>query len=567
MTLSFPKTVEAFQNLSWSQIEPYYHDLATRPINPSSIEGWLSDWSRLRELLYETHQRLYVSTTRNTADPQAEKRFSSFLDDIFPPAQAADQKLKTRLLGCGLEPPGFEMPLKNMRAEADLFRDANLPLLAEELKLSMEYDRIIGAQTVKWEGREVTLQQLLPVYQDPDRSKREQAWRLATERQLADRKGINDLWARFMDLRYKLAVNAGRADYRAYRWQQLLRFDYTPADCYNFHRAIEEVVVPAASRVYEKRRKRLGLERLRPWDLNVDPLDRPPLQPYRTLAELEDKTEAIFRGLDPQLGEYFAIMRREGLLDLDNRKGKAPGGYCTEYPATRRPFIFMNAVGLHVDVQTLFHEGGHAFHTFERSRLPYHQQRHVGEEFGEVASMAMEHLGGDYLPARLGGFYSDGEAARARIQHLESDLTFWPYMAVVDAFQHWAYEKHARATDPTNCDAKWAELYQRFMVGVDWGGLEDAMRTGWQRRLHIHENPFYYVEYGMASLGAVQIWHNATKNRAQAVADYRKALSLGGTVPLPELYRAAGAKFSFDARTINQAVDLIEETIETLEAV
>jgi oligoendopeptidase F len=384
---------------------------------------------------------------------------------------------------------------------------------------------------------------------------------------LADRAAINELWQKFLSLRQQLAANAGCVDYRTFRWQQLLRFDYTPADCLSFHAAIEEVVVPAATRIYEKRRRRLGLESLRPWDLNVDPSGYSPLRPFQDVEAFQSKTAAIFRQVDPQLGAYFEAMIQDNLLDLANRKNKAPGGYCTEFATTKQPFIFMNAVGIHDDVQTLLHEGGHAFHVFETRQLPYFQQLQVGMEMAEVASMAMELLASPYLAEAAGGFYSEAEAARARIEHLEGIIQFWPYMAVVDAFQHWVYEYPAAATDPANCDAQWSALWGRFMPGVDWSSLEPEMVTGWQRKAHIFDVPFYYVEYGLAQLGAVQVWRNAIADQTGAVASYRRALSLGATASLPELYAAAGAKFAFDAATLRQAVNLMEETIASLEAV
>src|SRR4030042_5331652 len=289
------------------------------------------------------------------------------------------------------------------------------------------------------------------------------------KRKLADRENLNQMWVRMLELRYRIAASAGFKDYRLYRWKELLRFDYTPEDCTQFQRAIERVVVPARSRIYEKRKKQLGLAPLRPWDLYVDPLGRDPLKPYQTIAELEDKVSAIFHKIDPELGKYFEIMRSQGLLDLENRKGKAPGAYCNNYDMVRLPFIFENAVGLHTDVATLLHEGGHAFHVFEEAHLPYYQQLQVGMEFGEVASMAMEFLSSPYLVASDGGFYSEKDAARARIEHLEESLLFWPYMAVVDGFQHWAYTNQVAALNPDNCDRMWSELWERYMIGVDWG--------------------------------------------------------------------------------------------------
>lgn len=565
MFSSLPQTVPDLLKWQWSDIEPYFHDLATRTLTAPSVHAWLADWSALDERLGEMYARLSLAKTQNTADKDAEHAYNAFLDNIFPNAEAARQKLREKLLASGLTPHGFELPLKKMRASAELFREQNLPLLTQEQKLVSQYEKIIGAQTVEWDGKEVTIAQLRPVYQHPDRATRERAWRLALTRQLADRQAINDLWREFLTLRRQIATNADQPDYRAYKWQQLHRFDYTPADCRTFQRAIETAVVPAAQRIYERRRKRLGVETLRPWDVDVDPLGRAPLKPFNTGDELKGIAASIFNRVDATLGGYFETMVRENLLDLENRKNKAPGAYCTNFPMSKRPFIFQNAVGLHSDLQTILHESGHAFHNFERYALPYVQQRQVGMEFAEVASMAMELLASPYLAKNQGGVYSDADAARARVEHLESEILFWPYMAVVDAFQHWVYENPDAAMDAAHCDAEWTRLWNRFMVGVDWSGLEQEMMTGWHRKLHIHEVPFYYVEYGLAQLGAVQVWGNALRDQARAVADYRRALALGGTVSLPDLYATAGARFAFDATTLQRAVALMEQVIDQLE--
>jgi len=552
----------------WEQFESYYQALLAHPLDSGCVEGWLLDWTRLADLIGEVYARLSVAVTLDTTDPDAERRFNAFLDRVHPQALAVDQQLKEKLLASGLEPAGFAVPLRKMRTEAALFRHENLPLLSQERKLASEYNKIIGTQTVTWEGEELTLQQLRLALQSPERAQRQRAWRLAAGRQLADRAAISELWGRFMHLRGRLADNAGFPSYLDYRWQQMLRLDYTPQDGRQFQQAIEDVVVPAATRMYEKRRARLGVERLRPWDLDQDlyPLDLPPLPAYGGLQDLPAKAEAAFRRVDPQLGDYFHILRAEGLLDLDNHKGKAPGAYCTAYAVLKRPFIFMNGVGLASDVRTILHESGHAFHNYERLRLPYFQQRIPGLEFAEVASMAMELLASPYLDAQPDGFYAPDHAQRFRIAHLEHILAFWPYMAVVDAFQHWVYTHHILASDPGRCDAVWLELWQRYLPGVDWSGLDEEAMTGWQRKQHIHRYPLYYIEYGLAQLGAVQVWHNAQDDPAQALSLYRQALRLGGTATLPELYRAAGARFAFDAGTLGEAVGLVEATIEGLEA-
>jgi oligoendopeptidase F len=567
MFTQLTKKATDVKDWTWDQYQPYIQDLLDRPLTSDTVQAWLGDWTHISGLIYEVFTRLELDVTCDTQDEEAERRFNAFLDGIYQPSLAADQRLKEKLLASGLEPAGMEIPLRNMRAEVELFSEANLPLLSEERKLGNEYAKIIGGQTVELDGKEFTISQLRPIYLENDRARRERAWRLAAERQLADRQAINENWVKLYDLRQQLAANAGKPDYRAYKWQDYKRFDYTPEDCIRFHAAIEEVVVPAAQRIYEKRRERLGLDRLRPWDLNVDPLGRAPLRPFSRVDELVEGTGRIFDQVDPQLGAYFNLMRQENLLDLENRKGKAPGAYCTEFFMERRPFIFENAVGMHDDVQTLLHEGGHAFHVFESSHLPYLQQSQVGMEFAEVASMSMELLASPYITQEKGGFYSSQDAARARIEHLEGNLLFWPYMAVVDAFQHWAYTHPEAARIPEACDDAWAGLWDRFMSGVDWSGLEEEKKTGWHRKLHIHTVPFYYVEYGLAQLGAFQVFRNARQDQAQAVAAYRQALALGGTAPLPELFSTAGARFAFDAATLGQAVEIAEQVFEELEAV
>ncbi len=573
MRKDLPNTPQEIISWSWPEIEPHYQELEARRLTETNVDAWLAQWSAIGERIDEMYSRLSVATSTNTADKDADERMNGFLDGVFPKVLAVEQKLKEKLLASGLRPRGFEIPLRNMQAEADLYRDSNLSLLAEQQKLAIEYDKLYGAQTVKWEGQEITLQRLALNFQKPDRLLREKAWHLKAERQLADRPATNTLWKKFMKVRSRIAGNAGKPSFREYAWQQKLRFDYTPDDCKSFARAILEVVVPAASRIYEKRRRMLGLDTLRPWDL-VDgwynrptmPVSHAQLKPFATIDELKAGVSSIFHHIDPVLGGYFDSTMADGRADLENRKNKAPGAYCTSYTCIRKPFIFVNAVGTHDDVMTTLHESGHAFHVYETARIPYIQQLAVPMEFAEVASMGMELLASPFITRAYGGFYTEAEAALARIEHLEGMILFWPFMAVVDSFQQWVYEHPRSGASPDACDRKWGELWDRFIPGVDWTGLEEVKVTGWHRKQHIHEVPFYYVEYGLAQLGAVQIFGNALKDQHKAVADYRKALSLGGMVALPKLFKTAGARFAFDAPTLGFAVDLMEKVIGELEA-
>ncbi len=570
MQNTLPTTTAEFMNWSWSQIEPVYAELLARPLTDDNVAEWLKDWTQLACLLSEANNRLEIATTVNTEDKDAVTRLQNFMVKIVEPAAIQEQKMKEKLLSSELEPVGFENALRNMVTEAEIFREANVPLVTQERELAIQYNQIVGAQTVVWEGQELTITQLKLKLQTVDRGLREAVWKAIAERRLADRPTLNELWTKFLPLREQMAKNAGYTNFRDLRWKQFKRFDYTPDDCITFHNAIEKVVVPAATRIYERQRQKLGVDTLRPWDLDRDdvyPPSRPPLRPFQTIEELVSKADTILHKVDPELGDYFTIMRKEGLLDLDNRKGKGPGGYQAGLVQSKRPFIFMNAVGIQDDVQTLMHEAGHAFHLFEALKLPYSQQWEYTSEIAEVASMSMELLTAPYLAASEGGYYTPQEAARAEIEHLEQNILFWPFMAVVDAFQHWVYSNPKDSIDPAKCDAQWGKLWARFIPGVDWSGLEDSRVTGWHRKLHIFQIPFYYVDYGLAQVGALQVWRNSLKDKAQAIRDYKAALALGDTKPLPELFAAAGAKFAFDADTLGELVELSEKRIHELEQV
>ena len=551
---------------SWDNYIPFFDYLEDFNLTLENVSDWMKYWSDLSELIGEVGTSVYIATTVDTADEEAKARFHKFLEEISENASSRNQGLKIKFIKSEVSPDNFDIPLRGMKSEVDLFSEKNLPLLTSDAKLSKEYDAIIGSQTVKWNDNEVTLTQLSPVMLETDRDKREKAWKLAANRRIEDRKSINEIWEKVLKIRMSIAKNSGHEDYRAWRWEYLKRFDYTPEDCLTFHNSIEKVIVPLADKLLKNRKEAMGLDKLKPWDLSVDIFGREALAPFKDAEELEEKCHSIFNSVNPDLGKHFQIMREKKLLDLGNRKGKAPGGYCTEYPFQRLPFIFMNAVGTHSDVQTMIHEGGHAFHVFESADLPYSSQRDVGMEFAEVASMAMELLASPFLTEKDGGFYTKADSARARIEHLEKIIMFWPYMAVVDAFQHWAYTNPVKVLNSDNCDSEWTKLWKRFQMSehIDYSGCEDIIATGWHNKLHIYHVPFYYVEYGMAQLGSIQIWGNSLKNEKKAIQDYRKALSLGGNATLPELYEAAGAKFSFDDKTLEYAADLIEEQIKDL---
>jgi oligoendopeptidase F len=567
--LPIPNMPFAIDTSRWDEFQIPYDALRAQPLDTQNIHVWLHKWSELNKIVEEIGAIAYIETTLDTTNKETEEAFLNFVENIEPGFRRADQTLKEKLLafvddGGELEPE-LGVPFRKIQNQAQIFRDANIPLITELAKLGNEYDKITGGLKVEWDGEEKNLNQLDSLLRDRDRLVREKAWRTIMGLWQSQRETLNDLYAKMVGLRHQIAQNAGMPDFRAYTFRAMDRFDYTPEDSIRFHEAIETVVVPAAERVNERRRQKLGLDRLRPWDVDVDPTLSPPLQPYRGQDELIQGSLNILTKVDQALAREFAVMAEENLLDLDTRAGKALGGYCSSLVMRRRPYIFMNGDGKHDDVQTLLHEAGHAFHAFAGFQLSYIWQMEVPLEFCEVASMAMELLSAPYLTSRDGGFYTPEEAARARIEHLSGILNFLPYMAVVDAFQHWVYTHPQAALDAAHCDRTWDALWLRFKPGVDWSGFEMERMTGWHRKLHIFQVPFYYIEYGMAQVGALQVWRNALRDQAQAVETYRQALALGGTKSLPELYAAAGAEFRFDRPMLSELVALIEQTLEELE--
>lgn len=553
----------------WETFKSRYEHLLAAPLDEANLPEWLKEWSDLNRLVEEAGAIIYIESTLDTTDPAREKAFLTYVEDVEPHFRRADQALKERLLAQAVADdalgPEMAVPLRRMRNQAELYREANVPLFTELAKLGNEYDKITGGMKADWEGEEKNLSQLDSLLRRRDRAVRERAWRTIMGLWQGKRDELNALYGRMLALRQQIAENAGLPDFRAYTYRAYNRFDYSPDDSLRFHEAIAAVVVPAARRVYEKKRAQLDLEALRPWDVEVDASGQPPLKPYVGQDALIQGSLNMFEHVDTTLARYLAVMAEEGLLDLDTRAGKALGGYCSSLNWRQRPYIFMNGDGKHDDVQTMLHEAGHAFHAFESYSLPFIWQTDVPMEFCEVASMGMELLAAPYLTKEFNGFYTPAEAARARIEHLSGILTFLPYMAVVDAFQHWVYTHPTLASSAEACDEAWGNLWDRFMQGIDWSGFEAERVSGWHRKLHIFHVPFYYVEYGMAQVGALQVWRNALRDQGEAVATYRHALKLGGTRSLPELFATAGASFRFDEEMLSELVTLIERTLAQLE--
>jgi oligoendopeptidase F len=549
----------------WPRIEPLFDLLEARAPQchtPAQLEQWLLDAGELAAALDEEASRRYIAMTCHTDNEEAEKAHLHFLEQIEPRLKPRQFKLAQVFLA---HPLRSRLPAeryfvfdRSAQWQVELFRPENVPLETEEAKLSQQYQKLSGSLTVRFKGEEQTLVRMGRYLEEPDRAVRQEAWELTAQRRLQEAENFEVIFEQLLKLREQIAHNAGFPNYLRYAFRARGRFDYTPEDCLNFHQAIEGEVMPALRRLQSERRSQLGLPALRPWDLGVDPLNKPPLRPFDKSETLVAGTQDIFNQLDAQMAADFETMRTLRLLDLDNRKSKAPGGYQSTLAESRLPFIFMNAVGLQRDVETILHEAGHAFHALATRPEDLHAYRSAPIEFCEVASMSMELLGNEFLER----FYAPADARRARRDHLEGIVKIFPWIATVDAFQHWIYSHpgHTRAER----QKAWLDLMDRFGGDVDWSGYEEARKNLWHRQLHIFIHPFYYVEYGIAQLGALQVWAQSKKNRAQALADYHRALSLGGSRPLPELFQAAGCRFDFSRQTVQPLIQLVREELAAL---
>ena len=548
---------------TWEAIEPWYKKLLERPIaSPAALEQWLADSGELNAAVAQEGAERYIAMTCQTDDPEREAAHLAFVRDIEPRLKPVQNELRAKYLDsphrAGLPQQRYHVFDRAQANRRALYREANIPRETELAELEQQYQKTIGAMTVFFEGQERTPAQMAPFLEETDRNRRRTAWELVAERRLADRDALDELFDRMVALRVAIAQEAGFANFVDYAFRLRERFDYGVDDTVRFQNAVERVVVPLANDLQEERRRALGLESLRPWDLSVDPLGRPPLRPFSDVDALAEGAESIFDRVDPDLGQQFAYLRAHGLLDLANRKGKAPGGYQTTLEDDRLPFIFMNAVGLDGDVRTLLHEGGHAFHALAARGEPLAAYRESPIEFCEVASMSMELLGAKDLER----FYNDADAKRSYRQLLEGIVLILPWIATVDAFQHWIYIHPGHSRDERR--AAWMSLMDRFGGIVDWSGYEDARAHSWHRQLHIFLYPFYYIEYGIAQLGALQVWRRALGDRAAAVADYRRALAIGGARPLPELFAAAGIRFAFDEGTLEPLMRAVRAELEQL---
>ncbi|RTL57334.1 MAG: M3 family oligoendopeptidase [Sphingobacteriales bacterium] len=558
----FPKD---FTITTWETLEPYFKELLERPINSiGELEQWLKDLSEAEAITNEDACWRQIKMTCDTENKQLEEAFNYFYVEILPKMQPYADKLNRKLVDCPftaqLNKEKYHTYLRGVKKNIELFREENIPIQSELAVLQQHFGTIAGKMTVTVNGQEYTLQQASKFLENEDRNLREEVYRKIFERRLQDKEAMDKLFNQLVEKRNQLAVNAGMSSYTEYRFKELGRFDYTEKECFQFHEAVKQYVLPLVNKIYEDKKKKLGLDTLRPWDIEAHPAGEKPLNPFTTGKDLLEKTIKCFNQLNPFFADCIAKMDQLGHLDLESRKGKAPGGYNCPLAESGAPFIFMNAAGQMDDVTTMVHEGGHAVHSFLAHNLELNAFKDYPMEIAEVASMSMELFSMPYWNT----FFDNEEDLRKAKEHqLERVITIFPWIATIDKFQHWIYANPNHTNEERT--AKWMEILNEFSSGaIDFTGLENYRAITWQKQLHLFEVPFYYIEYGIAQLGAIGMWKQFMENRKKALANYTNALSLGGTKTLVQLFETAGLKFDFSPAHIKTLMEFVHQQMEQI---
>jgi len=554
-----------FNITDWKALEPYFKDLLERKINSvPDLEKWLNDSSELEAVVSEDANWRQIRMTCDTENKELENAFTVFVMEIQPHIQYYADKLNRKLIESPftkeLDHDKYFTYLRNIQKNIDLFREENIPLNSELSVMAQQYGVIAGKMTVRVDGKEYTLQQATKFLESPDRNLREDVYRKINDRRLQDKDELNKLFTSLVQKRNQVARNAGFENYRDFRFKELGRFDYTKEDCIQFHEAARQNIIPLVNEIYKKKKQKLGIDPLRPWDTEAEPEGTIPLTPFKTGEELLQKTLRCLDYVNPFFAECLQQMQKMHRLDLESRKGKAPGGYNCPLPETGAPFIFMNAAGQMGDVTTIIHEGGHAVHSFLTHPLALTGFKEYPMEIAEVASMSMELFSMDHWNVF---FDNEEELKRAKEYQLERVITIFPWIAIIDKFQHWLYENPAHTEEQrTNT---WMEILNEFTSPeIDFSGLDEYRKYGWQRQLHLFEVPFYYIEYGIAQLGAIGLWMQFKKNKNIALNNYIQALSLGGTVTLPQLFQKAGLRFDFSSQYVSELMSFVHNEMKQL---
>jgi len=549
----------------WAGLEPFFKELSDRPLHSkSALEKWLKDLSELEAFVSEDACWRQIKMTCDTTDKSLEDAFTYFCMEIQPKMQPYADALNKKLMACPftseLDKSEYFTYLRSVKKSIELFRTENIPLQAELSVLQQQYGTIAGKMTIEMNGQEYTLQQASQFLENEDRAVREEAYKKIQERRLQDKDAMHDLYTTLIQKRHQVAVNAGFANYRDYKFAELGRFDYTKEDCFQFHKAVKLHVLPLIDKIYARKKQKLGLDILKPWDTEAEPAGTKPLRPFTDGKDLYEKSVACFEQLNPFFADCLRKMHELKHFDLESRKGKAPGGYNCPLAESGAPFIFMNAAGQMSDVTTMVHEGGHAIHSFLAHPLSLSAFKEYPMEIAEVASMSMELFTMNHWQSF---FDNEADLNRAKEHQLERTITIFPWIAIIDKFQHWVYENPNHTIEERT--QNWTAILKEFSTNsIDYTGLDMYRAIGWQRQLHLFEVPFYYIEYGIAQLGAIGMWMQYQKNPTQALENYMNALALGGTKTLPELYETAGLKFDFSPNYVKTLMDFTNEELERL---
>jgi oligoendopeptidase F len=550
---------------SWNSLKAYFEDLASRPISSlSELETWLLNRSELEAITQEELGWRYIKSTCDTSDIAKQEALDYFISEVEPKLVEYNDILNRKILNCSftteLDKDLYGIYLRGISKEVELYRPENVPIQTELQKLSNEYGRISGAMSVEIDGQTVTFQTAANLLKSEDRELRKSVYEKINRRRQQDREKLESLFDQMLELRHKMATNAGYENFRDYMFDALGRFDYTSAHCEDFHQSIEKFIVPIVDKFDLERRTKLGYEQLFPWDTEVDTDKKPALKPFSSSDELIEKTIECFRRIRPDYSNVISLMQEKGHLDLDSRLGKAPGGYNYPLHKSSLPFIFMHATGSLRDMVTMMHEGGHALHSWLSKDLKLNGFKQMPSEIAEVASMAMELISMDHWEVF---FDQPEELIRAKRYQLEKILSILPWIASVDAFQHWIYThpKHNRLER----EQTWKDITKRFAGSImNRSVFPEFESHSWHRQLHIFEVPFYYIEYGIAQLGAIGIWKNFKTNPEFALDQYEKALSEGYLFSLPNLYQHAGVKFDFSPEYVKELADMVSVELYSL---
>jgi oligoendopeptidase F len=568
--LTIPKKTRTYipqdLEIKWENLSPIFDELLNRPIkNVAGLEHWLKDKSELEAALEEDFAWRYIKMSCNTANEELVSSFQYFATEIDPKTAPVGNLLNKKLAENPfldeLDQEKYFVYLRAIKKSLEIYREENVELFTRIQVTQQKYQATSGAMSVEINGQEYTLVQAANFIKDVSRAVRQEAWEIIQQRRLVDKDDLNIIFDELVVMRHQVALNAGYENYRDYMFQALGRFDYDVKDCYDFHEAIEKDVVPILKEQAEKRAEALGLEVLKPWDTDVDISGRPALKPFQNGEELIEKTIATFNAIDPKLGQMLSIMKVNNLFDVESRKGKAPGGYNYPLAETGAPFIFMNSAGSMRDLTTMVHEGGHAIHTFLTANLELNDFKHCPSEVAELASMSMELISMDHWHLY---FDNETDLIRAKKEQLVDVLKTLPWVAVIDQFQHWIYTNPSH--NAADREEAFKQIYTTFGAGfANWEDLDKEFGNLWQKQLHVFELPFYYIEYGIAQLGAIAIWKNYKENPEIALQQYLDALSLGYTKPMNEIYKTAGIKFDFSSSYIRELASFVKDELDKLD--